>query len=313
MNTKESYQGCAFYVQAHQDDWQFFFGEKAWVDLSCSSNKIIFIYTTAGDGDPRDKFGAYHEAGWWESRECGALASSLRAGMSPDEFASILSALPDKLFTTETVSVNNHQIIRREWRNTRSYFLRIPSSSGLEGLHRGEKISALDGSASYAGWEDFGATLSAIICQETPEALKNLPDDGYRPWIIVSDDDDVKYNPLDHPDHHQTSLAVKEFVAPLGDYNVALYQTYYNNPDHSGEEDAGLSNLLSEDKLRLKRDLYYAYRDAFKSKLQTYGGNGANLLEYCNDEWSEHYGPKRSRWRIAPRDWGRAVVIESAK
>lgn len=313
MNATEPYTKCAFYVQAHQDDWQFFFGEKAWVDLSRSSNKIIFIYTTAGDGNPGDGFDAYHEAGWWESRECGALASSLRAGMSPDEFASILSALPDKPFTTDTVSFNNHQIIRRAWRNTRSYFLRIPSSSGLEGLHRGETVSALDGSASYADWEDFGETLRAIIYQETPEALRNLPGDGYRPWIIVSDDDDVKYNPLDHPDHHQTSLAVKKFVASHGDYNVALYQTYYNNADHSGEEDAGLDNKLLEGKLRLKRDLYYAYRDAFKIKLKTYGGNGDNLDKYCNYEWGHLYGSKRSRWRIAPRDWGRAEVNESAK
>lgn len=299
MNDKD-YRSCAFYVQAHQDDWQFFFGEKVCNDLRTPSSKVVFIYTTAGDGDPGVP--GYQEKGWWESRAFGALASILRATQSAEEVEAQIDALPEKPFVTDKVICNERSIIRRSWANTVSYCMRIPSGPTPEKLHQGTPTESMGGQASYKTWDDFGKTLRAIIDAETPEHLKD-PSAEYRPWIAVSDDDNVGRNPEDHPDHHETSLAIKEFVAPLGLYRFALYATYY-----TGEIPPQFGDPLTPEQFAVKKAMYDAYRDTFGKKLAGYGGDPALLQPYFDNEWS-HYGPRSAQWRNAPEDWGVPVVV----
>ncbi|XYH99443.1 hypothetical protein ACMHYB_06635 [Sorangium sp. So ce1128] len=304
----KGYMSCAFYVQAHQDDWQFFFAKQAWIDLNSPTSKVVFVYTTAGDGNPGDD--SYHKEGWWESRECGALASTLRATLTPEELEPLVDKLPlpNEPFAWEEVIRNGRRIVRRVWRNTVSYLVRIPSMSplesggegpSLEGLHKGTLkkglvLKSIDGLASYETWADFGKTLWAIIDEETPAHLKGKDSTtDYRPCIIVSDDDKVR-NPGDNSDHHETSLAVKEYVAPHGGYSVALYSTYYTNTTHRPQ--------LSGEWLERKQDVYDAYRDTFVKKLAMYGGDSANVTKYCNREWGD-YGSFDAYWRWAPSDW----------
>jgi hypothetical protein len=67
----------AFYVVAHQDDWQLFRGQQAWSDIQ-SGAQIVFIYLTAGDA------GGDRGVGWWEAREVAALESCrLVTGAAP--------------------------------------------------------------------------------------------------------------------------------------------------------------------------------------------------------------------------------------
>src|SRR5688572_21098948 len=51
-----------FFVQAHQDDWQLFLGDRAVLAVP-TANKLVFIYTTAGDA------GAPASDGYWQERE----------------------------------------------------------------------------------------------------------------------------------------------------------------------------------------------------------------------------------------------------
>lgn len=309
----KGYMGCAFYVQAHQDDWQFFFAKQALIDLDSPTCKVVFVYTTAGDGNPGND--SYHEQGWWESRECGTLASTLRAEMTSEEFEPYVDKLPlpNEPFAWEEVTRNGHRVVRRVWKNTVSYLVRIPSMSPLEsggegpslkGLHEGTLkkgflLKSIDGLASYETWADFGETLWAIIDEETPAHLKgkdSTTDD--RPRIIVADDSKVR-NPgtsdgHDNWDHYETSLAVKEYVAPHGGYSIELYSTYYTNTNQRP--------TLSGKDLKRKQEIYDAYRDTFVKKLAMYGGDSAKVMAYCNHEWGE-YGTYDAYWRWAPSDW----------
>ena len=61
------YTSLAFYVTAHEDDWELFRGEQAYRDLATPTKKVVFIYVTAGDAGQTN--------GWWEAREQGALAA----------------------------------------------------------------------------------------------------------------------------------------------------------------------------------------------------------------------------------------------
>src|SRR4030095_10435487 len=39
----------AFYFGAHPDDWQLFMNPNAYYDVQMPSNKVVFVYVTAGD------------------------------------------------------------------------------------------------------------------------------------------------------------------------------------------------------------------------------------------------------------------------
>ena len=79
---------------------------------------------------------------------------------------------------------NGHPIYRVSYRNTVSYFLRVPdgnplgtgySDTGFQSLKRladGENnmLSAIDGSTVYHGWSDLIATVRAILDYERGRA-----------------------------------------------------------------------------------------------------------------------------------------------
>ena len=184
-----------FYVSAHQDDWQLFRGEQAFVDLNTPDARIVFIYTTAGDDGRTD--------GWLEAREQGAIASIKHAIGSPD-----LS------ISTSIEKINGHPITTYSYGNTISYCLRLPDGmpngstpQSLKALHDGSISSstAVDSSTSYDGWDDFCTTLEVIVRQET--AASSSP----HPWINASD-----YDALltlgDHSDHLLTATALRRFA-----------------------------------------------------------------------------------------------------
>ena len=104
--------------------------------------------------------------------------------------------------------------------NTVAYFLRLPDGNpegtgyaetkyqSLKRLAEGEAraISAIDGSASYAGWFDLVATVRSLIEAERGEAASiqlNVPElDSAR-------------NPNDHSDHYMTARAALEAARGL--------------------------------------------------------------------------------------------------
>jgi hypothetical protein len=115
---------------------------------------------------------------------------------------------------------NGHPIYRVSYRNTVSYFLRVPDGSGsgmgypatgnesLRRLAEGQpdRLRAIDGSTVYHGWGDLTATLRALIDYERAES----------PAVQINvSETDPAINPGDHPDHLMTTKAALDAARNL--------------------------------------------------------------------------------------------------
>jgi hypothetical protein len=205
------YTVVAFYITAHEDDWELFRGEQAYADIqSDPSYKIVFIHTTAGDAGSID--------GWWEAREQGAITA-------------VRAALPAQPLTIHVDHFNGHPVQRYTCANTTIYFMRLPDGSpdgtgypstnhqSLSHLRDSNKpIVAVDRSTIYTTWSDFCDTLSAMVRAER----QGVPQE--HPWINAGDYS-ASTNPGDHADHKATGDAVRSFARAQG-CNRAWFLTY---------------------------------------------------------------------------------------
>jgi len=191
----------AFYVSAHQDDWQLFCGEQAVADLKEPDKKVVFIHTTAGDGGRSD--------GWWEVRERGALAS----------FRAVTPAAP---LTFSIHQINGHKVSVYTCGNTVNYCLRLPDGVGDASLsnlrdNKLASLTAVDNSTTYHGWQDFCKTLEMIMELERSQIGTE------NPWVNALDYNSTR-NPGDHCDHKATADAVRLFASNR--YNRAWWSAY---------------------------------------------------------------------------------------
>jgi LmbE family N-acetylglucosaminyl deacetylase len=186
-----------FFVVAHQDDWQLFMGDVVAKEIS-SGTPATFVYLTAGD-DGRDTL-------YWQTREKAALESTrLVAGTAKADSA---------LFGCSMTEVRGHAIRKCVIAKTESYFLRLPDGKrngagfadhdyqSLRKL-RGETIAAItavDGSATYHGWEDLVSTVSTLIKSSSGEG----------DIVIHANDPSITVNPHDHFDHRMAGLLVAD-------------------------------------------------------------------------------------------------------
>jgi hypothetical protein len=211
----------AFYFAAHEDDWQLFMNPNAYHDVQKESTKVVFVYVTAGDaGDGAGTAESAHP--YYLARENGAKASlqfMADARKSPVSPADSIASL------------SGHAIRRWHYRDTVSYFLRLPDGNmdgtGYKNTGRGTlkrlhdkaipDITAVDGSAVYQGWGDLKDTLRTLIDEERGRAA-NV-------WINIPDTDTAK-NPGDHSDHQHMAQGVLEAIADLPCINKALYLDY---------------------------------------------------------------------------------------
>lgn len=190
----------AFYVMAHQDDWQLFMSPQAYQDIISTNNKIVFIYTTAGD--------AGKGTGWWQARRAGSIGSI--------QFA---LRKPLKMPKVDNKDFNGHSIPYYKIDNTRSYFINIPDGNtngqgfsetgnvSLQKLEAGQSsnVPALVESSSnmtqYSDWNDFTSTLKAIMDFEVEGEKRDYS------WVNYLDPEHAK-----HSDHKYTGEAVKSVV-----------------------------------------------------------------------------------------------------
>ncbi|HLY28820.1 MAG TPA: PIG-L family deacetylase [Aggregatilineales bacterium] len=209
-------EAVAFYIVAHQDDWQLFMSPNAYTDLNDPSHKIIFVYTTAGDAGKDEQY--------WSAREKGALESVrmvLDTAKSPREEA-----------VCSEKSYHGHDIHCCQYKGTSAYFLRLPDGcmtgkgsvkhqhQSLSKLRKGEvqKITAVDGTVTYHGWDDLCQTIAAIIKSES-EGRRNV-------WIHTSDFL-LADNFIDNADHTATGRLVHDAVKHLGiHHGITLYRDY---------------------------------------------------------------------------------------
>ena len=211
----------SFYFAAHQDDWQLFMNPSAFEDVVNGAGKTVFIHTTAGDaGLGMGAGGRKHP--FFLARENGA-ETAIRFMADADTTPAERTAAP-MLF-------NGHSVYRVSYRNTVSYFLRVPDGNpggtgyydtGFQSLKRLQsaeitRLSAIDGSTYYDGWNDLTATLRAIIDYE--RGLAGLVQ------INVAELD-PRINPQDHSDHLMTAQAARDAIKDAPCVRTVSYVDY---------------------------------------------------------------------------------------
>lgn len=205
----ETHSAMSVFVAAHADDWQLFMGVNAYSDIRSPTAKVVFIFTTAGD--------AMNGNAYYQARESG-VRSSIR-------FASDAASSPPEPPLTGTRTFNGRKILYWRYKNTVSYFLRLPDgfpdggrAGSLRQLREGQvaRITALDGSATYEGWQSLVKTVEQLIRFEMGSATSF--------WLNAADTDSAN-NPDDHSDHVHSSMLAQDAVASL-QCSKALYVDY---------------------------------------------------------------------------------------
>lgn len=211
----------SFYFAAHEDDWQLFMNPSAFEDVVGGAAKTVFIHLTAGDAGLGIGLGGRKHP-FYLARENGAEAA-IRFMANMD------SAPAERLVASMTF--NGHSIHRVSYRNTVGYFLRVPDGhwsgdgyyeTGFASLRRlasGENdiLRAVDGSATYHGWDDLVATLRTIISYER----------GAAALIQVNvAETNARINPKDHSDHLMTAKAALDAVKDAACVRRVYYIDY---------------------------------------------------------------------------------------
>ncbi len=219
----------SIYIVAHPDDWQLFMGNDAYNEIQDIQNRVVFIIASSGDASykrpqPNLRFA--------RSRERGVL-NSVR-------FCADMKSVVDSTCRTKHVTINGHRLLCYPYKHVKTYFMRLPDgcfSAGYQGqsleyLHDGkiDRITAIDSSETYEGWQDVVQTIRSIIAEETK---------GQTDISVNYQDHDRNYNPNDHPDHWYTGLAASQAAAafPMAKHRGYIdYQVANKAINLSGEE-----------------------------------------------------------------------------
>jgi hypothetical protein len=211
----------SFYFAAHEDDWQLFMNPSAFQDVIDGAAKTVFVHLTAGDdGLGTGSGGRKHP--YYLARENGAESAIRFMADADDKPASEAAS---------SVQFNGHSIYRVSYRNTVSYFLRVPDGhwsgdgyyeTGFQSLRRlnsGENdvLRAVDGTAVYRGWNDLVRSLRAIIDFERGRAAQVQ--------LNVAETE-PRINPKDHSDHVMTAKAALDAVSDLACVRRVYYVDY---------------------------------------------------------------------------------------
>lgn len=234
------YNELAFYVCAHQDDWQLFMGASAFNDINSfdekgppvNGKKVVIIYTTAGNlhddddtksCDCKDGHDPRHSPlPYWRVREQGAknsvhLAACRLGGWGPS----------GSYHGNQTTTVNGHQLTRYQFKNTTSYFLRIKAGQYHEWYNTPDQpAGTVDSSTTYIDFADFANTLYYIYKTEMDSA--QIQDSVTFNFPDVNE----QINPNDHVEHYLAGRgaceAAKILSADVGKcFAESLYVDYH--------------------------------------------------------------------------------------
>ena len=153
----------SFYFAAHEDDWQLFMNPSAFQDVINGAAKTVFIHMTAGDAGARHRLGR---------PQASVLSGARKRRGDRDPLHGRRRRYPGRAKSSSTGVFNGHSIYRVVYRNTVSYFLRVPDGNpqgtgyydtGFQSLSGwptapSTGLTAVDGSTVYHGWNDLTAT-----------------------------------------------------------------------------------------------------------------------------------------------------------
>jgi len=231
----------SFYFAAHEDDWQLFMNPSAFQDVLKDAAKTVFVHVTAGDAGLGIGDGG-RKRPYFLARENGA-EEAIRFMADTDHE-------PATRIDTHVV-LNNHRILRIAYRNTVSYFLRVPDGNikgegfadtgfqSLKRLHDGaiKSMVAVDGTAVYRGWGDVVRTVRAIVDAER----------GNAPLVQINvAETDAAINPGDHADHLMVARAALDAVADLSCVRRVSYVDYASAklPENLNEEQRDMESSV---------------------------------------------------------------------
>jgi hypothetical protein len=211
----------SFYFAAHEDDWQLFMNPSAFQDVLDGASKTVFVHVTAGDAGLGTGQGSRKKP-YYLARENGAR-EAIRFMADTDHEPSVRNE--------SRAMLNAHRVFRVAYRNTVSYFLRVPDGNikgeGFEDtgfqsllrLHKGAMatMTAVDGSTVYRGWDDLVRTVRAIVDAERGRASLVQ--------INVAETDQ-SINPDDHADHLMTAQAALDAVKDMSCVRRVSYVDY---------------------------------------------------------------------------------------
>jgi hypothetical protein len=211
----------SFYFAAHEDDWQLFMNPSAFQDVINGAAKTVFIHMTAGD--------AGLGIGWGGRKHPFYLARENGAKTAIHFMADADNIPTDEI--AEHRPFNGHSIYRVSYRNTVSYFLRVPDGNpqgtgyydtGFQSLRRLadgaiDRLYAVDGSTVYHGWNDLTTTVRRIVDFERG---------GAAAVQFNVAELDARINPNDHSDHLMTAMAALDSVKDLACVRRVSYVDY---------------------------------------------------------------------------------------
>ncbi len=214
----------SIFTVAHEDDWQLFMMPDAFRAMDEPQEKAVFIHLTAGDAG---KGVTGEPVPYYLAREEGALRAIRFLANAGDK-----PGLGSAMHASEQI-VSGHRLHRVIYANAVVYFLRLPDgfgagtgyeATGFQSLQRFMEgkiatMSAIDGSATYAGWGDLQATLAGIVTAERVA--------GSDLSIRVTEPE-ASLNPIEHSDHRHTARAMLAVAEQFPCALVLRYDTYDN-------------------------------------------------------------------------------------
>jgi len=248
-----------FYVVAHQDDWQLFMNPNAFYDAHVPDARVVFIYTTAGDAGLGTGTISGASFPYYRAREYGAYEAAKFVGTQSRIFCTGAGCYDARGGSVDQrrVAVNGRRIFRMTYRNTTSYFLRLPDGClygrgcsqpvSLQRLFEGEPIVMRDITREDNAYtrEELLETLRAIVRREARGSSNvwvnfpyrwGTPGDGY----VGVDEWEVDEMTEDHSDHIYTGRFMYEAIGAFSCVNWAEFLGYQSN---------GWAPNLSEDQL----------------------------------------------------------------
>lgn len=243
----QAQKAISYAVQADADDWQLYMGSNLMTDLT-NGNKMVYITITAGDEGKGNTIFNGSAIPYYKARELGSVYSAKFAS----DVTSVYRGL-DLPPVQGTSIINGHTIAKYIYRNTVSYFLRLPdggvngdgyTGTGFKSLKKLKNgtitsLSSIDGATTYNGWNDLKTTL--LVIMNTEKSSNNNNNSVKEGWLHTGSLD-LTYNPNDNADHIYASMAAHEVTDSL---NWIGYIDYIN--DHSANLAANLTTTKFQD------------------------------------------------------------------